>query len=228
MESRLIPAVVLVPALIWPACNGGTENLGKGEGGSAGAELTSTSTGKTQGNSDGDVTSAGGNSLGFTGSTTGSGGLGSGGTGDGSGGTEALPDSGPIGNSGPVGSVTGTNGNSGAGGWGSVTGANSGAGGNFGAGGGYGSVGSTTSGMGAGGGIGAGGGSFDGATRLHNSSQVIPMLAHDAAQLYTGGFNLAAVLLPDGPGTILDTADARSTVAVDDTQLYVCSPGSLY
>src|SRR5688572_2970277 len=108
MESRLIPAaVVLVPGLIWSACNGGTENLGNGEGGSAGAELTSTTTGdKTQGSGDSGGSGAGGNS---TAVTTGSAGPGSGGNGNTDG---TLPDSGPIGGGG---ALTGVGGGAGGG-----------------------------------------------------------------------------------------------------------------
>ncbi|HEY6726341.1 MAG TPA: hypothetical protein VI197_20035 [Polyangiaceae bacterium] len=225
MESRLIPAVVLVPALIWPACNGGTENLGDGDGGSAGAELTSTTTGdNTQGSGDSGVSGAGGNS---TAVTTGSAGPGSGGNGNTDG---SLPDSGPIGGFTSASTNTGIGGDFGAGGW-TSTAVTTGAGGNVGAGGGWTSASTNTGiggGFGAGGGLGAGGGTFYGATRIHQSSQVIPMLAHDTEQIYTGGSNLAGVTLPDGPGTILNTATYGTTVAVDGTHLYVCSPGSLY
>lgn len=225
MESRLIPAAVLVPALIWPACNGGTENLGGGDGGSAGAELTSTTGKTTKGASAGDTSGAGGYGTMSAGSTAGSGGLGSGGAGNGgpgsggSGGNLLPPDAGPIGG------VTSAGGNVGAGGGYGVIGSNNGAGGNFGAGG-YGNVGSTTTGMGAGGNFGAGGG-YSRATEVHWNAQGIPMLTHDSERIYIGGSSVTAVALPDGPGTVLHTAAPSTAVAVDGTHLYICSPGSL-
>jgi len=235
IDARLIPAIVLVPALAWPACNGGTENLGDGEGGSAGAELTTTTaadSGGSGGSGHGETQSVTGTSTNggtHTSTDSGSGGNGSGSGGNGSGGNGSggtnpcdplppgcLPDSGPIG----PGSSAG--GNNGAGG-GTLTGV-----GNNGAGGGYGSVGSNTgTNSGAGG---SGGGTFThaGATRIYQSSQVIPTLTHDAEQLYTGGYNLSAIPMPEGPASFLDTASSDTQVAVDDTHLYVCSAGSLY
>ena len=240
MESRLIPAIVLVPALVWPACNGGTENLGDGEGGSAGAELTSTTGQTTKGSGESDTAASGEAGPNTSTDSGGSGGNGSGGNGaeagpntstgsggnGGSGGTNpcdgaapgCLPDSGPIGV-----------GYTGAGG-GFVAGPATGAGGAFGAGGGFGAGGSSTASVtGAGGSFGAGGGAtYGGATRIYQSPQAIPSLTHDAEQLYTGGSNVAAVPMPDGPASLLTTAASDTRVAVDDTHLYVCSAGSLY
>jgi len=232
MESRLIPALVLVPALAWPACNGGTENLGDGEGGSAGAELTTTTGHTTKGSddSDNDASSEAGPNT----STTGSGGNGSGGNGsggNGSGGSNpcddqpgCLPDSGPIG-PGAGGSASSAGGN-GAGG--SFVAGPASAGGAFGAGGNFGTVSTLTGSTNGAGGSGGGTFTYAGATRVYQSTQAIPSLTHDAEQLYTGGSNVAAIPMPDGPASLLNSASPDTRVAVDDTHLYVCSAGSLY
>lgn len=247
LDSRLLPAIALVPALAWPACNGGTENLGDGEGGSAGAELTTTTGHVPEETANNDASAEAGPNT-STGNGSGGNGASAGGNtnndssagGNGSGGTNpcdgqppgCLPDSGPIGpGSGAGGNNSVSDNGASAGGYTSAGGgygvagpANASAGGAFGAGGGT----STTYGIG--GSLGSGGGpvTYGGATRIYQSSQPIPTLTHDDEQLYTGGPNLAAIAMPQGPGSVLNTALYDTQVAVDDTYLYACSAGSLY
>ena len=222
MESRLIPAFLFVPALVWPACNGGTENLGDGEGGSAGAELTST-TGKTSPGDDDDETS-GPSVVTGNGPSGGSGGSGDGGNGT-VGGSRNTVSGGDGGTDNSDGSLPDTFGAGGTfGGGPTVTAGGVGAGGVFGA------TGSAVT-TGIGGNLGAGGGilTWDDATRIYEGVEAIPSLTDDGDFIYTGGSNLLAISLPDGPATSLNFAPYDARVAVDDTYLYVCSGGgSLY
>ena len=233
MEQRLILAAVLVPALAWPACNGGTENLGEGgDGGSAGADLDSsgpttgsTTRGNGSGNNSNGPNSATGSGGAASGTSTGTDGVpqptsnsgyGAGGYTASSDGT--LPDSGPIG----VGTTT--------------TASSSG----YGAGGG--NFSNSASGYGAGGGnfsnsswgpTGAGGTGqigevYDGAYAFFNVDARITNLINDAEQLYSGGTALNAIAMPGGPAVSLGSAPYQVQLAVDNANLYVCSAGSLY
>ena len=69
---------------------------------------------------------------------------------------------------------------------------------------------------------------YAGANALYDSSTRVGTLINDAEQLYAGGSVLAAIPMPSGPANVLGNGSAELRLAIDATDLYVCSAGSLY